>query len=213
MLVAAALLAGAVRPAAADTCLRVGVRSMDRVAPSLVDLMIHEASSIWVRYGVRIASSAGERVETGCDPPDGSFDVMLERGTRGLPDRWEAVLGRTKLQLRSIEMCPIHIDYQATEQLLEDLPAQRLVVLAGHPDVGVLDVGRALGRVLAHEIGHVLLLSPSHQQHGLMRAAFTSEQLAEIRRDAFTLSDIEVNRLRSRVRALRPPSATSVRER
>jgi hypothetical protein len=206
MLIAAALIAGAARPADAEICLRVGVRSMNRVAPSLVDVMMNEASSIWGRYGVRIVSSDGQLGENGCDSADGSIDVMLERPSAG-PERWEAVLGRTRLQLRSIEMCPIHIDYQATVRLLEEVPSQRLVALAGHPDILPLDVGRALGRVLAHEIGHVLLLAPSHQQHGLMRAAFTSEQLAEIRRDGFTLSEVEVARLHSRARELRPSTA------
>ena len=38
-------------------------------------------------------------------------------------------------------------------------------------------VGRALGRVMAHEIGHYLLASRVHTSEGLMRAAFDGDEL------------------------------------
>jgi len=40
-------------------------------------------------------------------------------------------------------------------------------------------LGRALGRVLAHEIGHYLLGTGEHTPHGLMRAQFTPQDLLE----------------------------------
>ena len=43
--------------------------------------------------------------------------------------------------------------------------------------------GRLLGRVIAHEIGHLLLGSSSHSQHGLMRAAWRDY---EIQRNVIT---------------------------
>src|SRR5262249_57346217 len=40
-------------------------------------------------------------------------------------------------------------------------------------------LGRALGRALAHEIGHFLLDTREHSTHGLMRAEFTPLDLLE----------------------------------
>jgi hypothetical protein len=40
-------------------------------------------------------------------------------------------------------------------------------------------LGRALGRALAHEIGHYLLGTAEHSTHGLMRASFAPQDLLE----------------------------------
>ena len=61
-----------------------------------------------------------------------------------------------------------------------------------------LDLGRALGRVLAHEIGHVVLAAAKHQSRGLMRASFVAEDLIRPQRWSYTLSEAEVARLRER---------------
>jgi hypothetical protein len=52
--------------------------------------------------------------------------------------------------------------------------------LAGLPDaLADLFVARALGRALAHEIGHYLLGTARHTPHGLMRERFTPQELLE----------------------------------
>jgi hypothetical protein len=61
---------------------------------------------------------------------------------------------------------------------------------------------RALGRVLAHEIGHFLLGSPTHTRGGLMRAAFDGRQLSEWSRRGFELHDTALPRLRARLARL-----------
>jgi hypothetical protein len=49
-------------------------------------------------------------------------------------------------------------------------------------------IGRAVGRVLAHELGHYLLCSRAHQRSGLMRAVHTAADLAGPDRGMFSLS-------------------------
>jgi hypothetical protein len=49
-------------------------------------------------------------------------------------------------------------------------------------------VGRAAGRVLAHELGHYLLRSRTHAQSGLMRAVQNTAELVAAERDSFVLS-------------------------
>ncbi|HET9268537.1 MAG TPA: hypothetical protein VFO31_10250, partial [Vicinamibacterales bacterium] len=64
------------------------------------------------------------------------------------------------------------------------------------------DLARALGRVLAHEIGHVLLAARGHGRSGLMRATFRAEELAGRDRRPFRLTCSDVDRLRVRLRDL-----------
>jgi hypothetical protein len=55
-------------------------------------------------------------------------------------------------------------------------------------------LGRGLGRVIAHEIGHYLL-GAHHAPAGLMRALQYTEELFAVPRSGFTLSESEVRRL------------------
>jgi hypothetical protein len=56
-------------------------------------------------------------------------------------------------------------------------------------------LGRAVGRVLAHEIGHYVLRTPGHAGHGLMRAEQRPDDLVAPNRDALGLSPGEIARL------------------
>jgi hypothetical protein len=49
-------------------------------------------------------------------------------------------------------------------------------------------LARALGRALAHELGHYLLKSPAHDAHGLMRAARPSVDFFSPSRAGFDLT-------------------------
>jgi hypothetical protein len=59
-------------------------------------------------------------------------------------------------------------------------------------------VGRVLGRVLAHEIGHYVLGTPLHTPDGLMRPVFPANQLVAAARHPFALSEPSKRRLRER---------------
>jgi len=67
-----------------------------------------------------------------------------------------------------------------------------------------LDVSGLLGRAMAHEIGHLLLRVPGHNQSGLMRAVWTDAELAQNRRDDWTFTDAE--RLRLQLQVAAPPA-------
>ncbi len=59
-------------------------------------------------------------------------------------------------------------------------------------------VQRALARAAAHEMGHYLLRSTSHERKGLMRSAFTVEEIMDGRAALVRLTADEVVRLRER---------------
>ena len=84
-----------------------------------------------------------------------------------------------------------------------------------HPELGHTTLDPALrdrqramavGRVLAHEVGHVLLGTPSyHDSECLMRSSFGAVDLTGFDRRRLRLSARSVNRLRARVAALGGP--------
>ena len=59
-------------------------------------------------------------------------------------------------------------------------------------------VGRVLGRVLAHEIGHFVLRMPRHTAAGLMRSLQFADELVAPSRRAFALTGVDTSRLATR---------------
>jgi hypothetical protein len=189
--------------AAAGICLEVDVTFAGRdPSPVTVQSMQSEASAIWQRYGVQLQWPPS-RHDVQCLRVHGTFDVLVEYQASPVENAsGSSVLGSTHLAPAAIDRARIFVDYDETEHLLESLSASRLIPLVGHPDIGPADIGRALGRVLAHEIGHVLLDAPRHQPWGLMRRSFAPDDLAARQRWSYTLSKKEVERLASRERDL-----------
>ena len=64
------------------------------------------------------------------------------------------------------------------------------------PDVDDGVYARALGRVLAHELGHVLLQLDGHRERGLMRSAFSHRSLTARGRRAFRLDEDDLRAIR-----------------
>ena len=186
------------RPAAAAICVEVDLRFTDREPPAaLVQAMQSEASSIWEPYGVWIQWSDAASAAR-CTGVQGSFDVFVERTRVRRPTSQGVTLGSTFLPIAAIDHAPIHVDQEATERTLASLPVGQLLHLTGRLAPGPSDVGRALGRVLAHEIGHVILAARAHQRGGLMRPAFRADDLISRHRWPYRLSSAELARLRQR---------------
>ena len=166
-----------------------------RLAGDLKD----EAAMIWRPYGVRL-----EWTDT--DAPLAAHPLAVKARVerdraRPNPTEWSAVLGRVELNPQTEDWRTIRISFDATERALTQWRTGRSSMNGGV----ALDreLGRALGRVLAHEIGHVLLGPPHHDRTGLMRAVLPANELSERDRRPFRLDASGVDRLRARVRALR----------
>ena len=56
-------------------------------------------------------------------------------------------------------------------------------------------LGRALGRSVAHEVGHFLLASPQHAGEGLMRPIFLPDDLLTFRTEDYALAPAEMRAL------------------
>lgn len=145
--------------------------------------IMNEAAAIWRDYGVNL-----EWVEMDCGVAP-SIEVQIERSIRDDGNR--EVLGRATI-LDSIATGPVRISYEAVEALLDH---KTMLTAVTFDRV----LGTAIGRVLAHELGHVLLGSPGyHDAEGLMRAKFQPDDLARPERSRFRLAPFSVERLRSR---------------
>ena len=199
-----ALCAFAVASVHADVSERFEVGLRLRVAPSvtargLTDRLKTETEAIWEPYGVRLTwTDAGV-----AEPAANSIfvDASVERRFEG-PQRaqWETVLGLVVVKPDASNRRPIRVSFEATERVLA---ARNTGRVSGAGLVLDRDLARALGRVLAHEIGHALLGAPYHAPAGLMRASFRADELGEPDRAPFRLTCSGVDRLRGRLRALR----------
>lgn len=189
------ILLSLARPARAETCIGVSLRFAGR-APStaLVRSMQDETAAIWRAYGIRVLW-AGPSAD-GCSSVAGVFDALVD--DRSSPAAAPVTLGSTHVVSPRTGRVPIQIHRMATAGLIASLRVAELMRLAGHPIPYSEDIGRALGRVLAHEIGHVLLGTGEHRPTGLMRATIPTRELVDRTRRSCWLSDEDVRRLRER---------------
>lgn len=67
------------------------------------------------------------------------------------------------------------------------------------PRVDGSSLGTALGRVLAHELGHLFLRLDGHRESGLMKPSFTQRALTESRDRSFRFSARDLESLREAV--------------
>jgi hypothetical protein len=163
--------------------------------PDFVRVLQREVSSIWKRYGVRVAWNTDA---SGCQPVEGSFDIMIVRTLQTTWKSGQAVLASSHIPASAIDHVPVLVDYDATERHVWSLSDEQLKARVGLPQPRSIVLGRAIGRLVAHEIGHVLLAAPGHQRRGLMRPSFAPADLVSWQRGAFTLSRAEQLQLRCR---------------
>jgi hypothetical protein len=144
---------------------------------------------------------APERVARGGVLLDANVERQFSR--RRAPE-WPTVLGLVGTEADTPSLRLIHISFDAIANAL----AHRTRT-GRRPVPGIVldsELVRALGRVLAHEIGHVLIGIPGHDRAGLMRPSFGSEELADPDSKPFRLTCDSADRVRRRVGALTAPS-------
>jgi hypothetical protein len=171
------------------------------ITSSTIKIARDEAATIWREYGVELLwTDAGA-------PSALTVDVIVDRHSPRLDaDGSASVLGYTTIASAEAGPSPIRVSFDAVDSLIErrhggdPLPHRRVI-------------GIALGRVLAHEIGHVLLGAPPyHDPVGLMRTTFLSDDLVRPERSTFRLMPRSVARLRVRLAVLscaRSPESTA----
>lgn len=182
---AAALLAAPAIPDAAIPSdpppLVVAVTAADDIRPELVTRILDEAAAIWGSAGVTLAWRHGRpaslstlRVTIGHDRGRSSTGDVL-------PLAWIVFDDDTMPEHDIVVSCANILTLMRNSRDvigdIDDMPRAQLETL----------LGRALGRALAHEIGHYLLASKVHTATGLMQTRRSVAELFSTRRTRFQI--------------------------
>jgi len=199
---AAVLCAGANAQAVSAPLVTVALQVVpkDEISGIAWTAMTKEARAIWAREGVELIFDAADTAATLRVPV--SFD---DRTLRRYDRKGSTALGITLFAGRS-------------QQILISVPRARRLATAAGSDVlepdgtmgrdGVL--GRLLGRVLAHEMGHALLVTKGHSAYGLMSGNIMPREVTLFPDDHLALSVPERERLAILFSKLPEPASRSV---
>ena len=146
-----------------------------------------EATAIWHDYNVDLDWR-------GDDDAEMCVTASVDRTRRRAEPDKAMILGSTVVPDRpNGPVAPIRIGFDAIDDLAEP-PA------TSNPILHDYSVGTAIGRVLAHEVGHILLGAPAyHDGDGLMRRNFLSNDFLPWDRSRYRLSPGSVARLYDRL--------------
>ena len=201
---------------AAPTMRRMGISTVVAIVltwtsaaapPAERAAMLREADAIWRAHGVAIVALPPEQPLTPRNA-DLRLVVALNRTPEPTPAPGRSArLGAILFDHENIPATTLAIEVAAVEATVartrwggrpfDQWPAAWRDTL----------VGRALGRVLAHEIGHYLLASRLHASDGLMRASFDGDELLRPGRHGFAVAARDLPRLRARLAGLGRGSA------
>jgi hypothetical protein len=170
--------------------------------------MQREAEAIWQSYGVAIEWIDGERPLVGdLERPTDSIRIVRDV-TAGPGTSAGRMLGAVLfLEGRAAAEKTVTISVETVQRLVGNTRWANRRIAEWPPSVRHDLVGRALGRVLAHEIGHYLLVWRGHSPDGLMQTSFRGEALVGFDRGGFMLAQHLMPRLRSRMAQLVPPGS------
>ena len=164
---------------------RVSVRLYDRyrMRPQTLTTGVREAERILQGAGIDVVWNDCSGRSTTCAKPirPGELVVRIVRASNGWPGE---SLGYS------------YIDTGSGAGTLATVLADRVEATAQRLD---LSGGVLLGRVIAHEIGHLLLGTADHSTHGLMRQLWPDESLMTNQRADWTFSGGDAQKLQARL--------------
>ncbi len=217
MLTAAATLAAAIAVSAAGTPLAsqpfmppllVRVAAASDISTTLLRGLLAEADSVWRDTGVRFlwqrenagAASAG-RVPATAPRAASTLRVVIGHD-RHPGQNLQLPLGWIVFTGDALPEHEIYVSYSNAQTLMER--SRGIVGAVG--DMPVLKrellLARAMGRALAHELGHYLTASKAHAGKGLMMAVHSAAEFfgADMRR--FTLEPAQRQQIVSRITSI-----------
>lgn len=158
---------------------------------------IREAAAIWSEYHVVVDSAVPCASE-----PDETIVLTVQPGFAPAPVNNAGTTANVAVALGAltfaadgtpVSLITVYFDrlrLAITHERLGDVAAERWP-----PAMRQRIVGRALGRVIAHEIGHYLLATRAHSSSGLMRSVQPFAELFAIPDAGFLLSPGDEQRL------------------
>ena len=126
-----------------------------------------------------------------CSPD--RFDINGICGTPPAPGEMVVRLVRLPGATGSRTLGEAFVDTTGRRGVLATVYVDRIEALAALASVDVVGL---IGRVIAHEIGHLLLGTNTHTETGLMREVWSVKDLARNRSEDWVFSRSDINRLR-----------------
>jgi len=166
---------------ASVTPIAVAVIAPRDITDSLVNRICAEAGAIWAPAGIALQWN-----RDGATHEARGLTLEVTIDDRPTPAGRDGALGWVTFTSDRPEHF-IHLSRVSAEDLLHSTPGLNDATIASHEAL----IGRALGRALAHELGHYILRSKVHAGRGLMRATWTSDQTFAVIREGFELSSQE----------------------
>jgi hypothetical protein len=163
----------------------------DLVPRAVLAGAVSEAAAVWIAYGVEVDRPDSDP-SSDCDRVHKVIRVSLSASQRAR--KREHVLGEALYDANAADWMII-LHYTDVVRIATDARAFGEHAAFWPAPVRDQIIGRALGRVLAHEIGHILLRQSQHSTTGLMQAGQVASRLADYSRDALALTQIERARL------------------
>ena len=177
------------------------------LTPAQMTELRAEAARLWQPYGVHLSwfDADDDCSSTPIEDWAGPIDLLVRvstddgerRSVRGNGSRFPP-LGSVSFEA-GIPERRVHLLYWSVARIVLESRIAGWAVAALPPFLRDQFVGRALGRVLAHELGHVLLGAPAHANNGLMRANMTANDLIAIGNGHLRLNRSFVGRLERRI--------------
>jgi hypothetical protein len=188
---------GSPQPTGAQVCrLRVYLDVVAPLAPAQVDAVRGQVDAIWRPYGVAFdwddaepqAGTSGRGLHVMLEPSRASGAVAAV----ARPAPLGAVAFRTPVRPLELIRMTVPGPELLAVTIVDDRP------LTTRPKT-LQDgfIAQALGRGLAHEIGHYLLATRQHTRRGLMRATFRSADLFARDLGPFRLEEAQAAQLAS----------------
>lgn len=143
-----------------------------------------EAADIWAPYGVAVDLAA----PWGSAPDDTeTLTVAIARSASPDSEPWHGTLGVIIFDAGGAPRPRMTVYFDRLIELISGAPAW--IANEQHWPRALRDrvIGRALGRVIAHEIGHFVLRSRDHASSGLMRRVQGADELIAPDRSRFAL--------------------------
>lgn len=186
---AAGPIRAAAPPAPSSIRLHLKLEAHESIPASVRNDAIVEAARIWAPYGVLLDATEG----AGCTPPQAALQVVFD--PEPAADEEEGSLGVLRFGSDGVPASLTTVHYDAVSRLVSSQPV--MGVDPSHWPVRLHNelLARALGRTLAHEVGHFLLRWPHHTEAGLMQREYRASTLVDPDPTAFALTAVDRARL------------------
>ena len=183
---------------AAPVC--VEITAKDYLAGPAHTTMREEATRIWLRHGIALKWTRQPLAECEVVVPivfDADRLATISNGKHADALAVTVFSGASRV---------VYVSLPRAFQLLSQIREVTRIESSGERD---LRGGMLLGRIIAHELGHVLLTTMSHSQTGLMRPVYGLSDVMSADDRMTDLSSIETGRLAMRFSLIPLESGTT----